>query len=101
MREQLSHLVAMAGRTNVTVQVLPFSIGAHASPSGPFTVFELPEPYPTVAHVETRAGSIYLEADGAARFVHAYDWLQRNALPPDESLACIQERAKHLSHGVA
>ncbi|WP_281904102.1 helix-turn-helix domain-containing protein [Streptomyces olivaceus] len=34
MREQIEHLIAMAGRPNVDIQILRFSAGAHAAGSG-------------------------------------------------------------------
>ncbi|WP_338696329.1 helix-turn-helix transcriptional regulator [Streptomyces sp. Q6] len=40
MRAQLEHLADMSQRPNVTVQVLPFSVGAHPGIQGPFTLFE-------------------------------------------------------------
>ncbi|REE96192.1 helix-turn-helix domain-containing protein [Thermomonospora umbrina] len=94
MGAQLAHLVAMVELPNITIQVLPFSAGAHASPSGPFTVFEMPEPYPDLAYIETQGGSVYLEADGAEKFSRAYDGLQDSALSPEESAAFI---GAHLS----
>ncbi|MFE1949365.1 helix-turn-helix domain-containing protein [Streptomyces sp. NPDC059524] len=40
MRAQLEHLAELAGRPNITLQILPFSIGAHPGIQGPFTLFE-------------------------------------------------------------
>lgn len=97
MREQLAHLGELAQRTNISIQVLPFSAGAHASPEGPFEIFDMPEPYPNVAYVVSRAGSIYVEAEGVERFDRAYDALQMIALPPDESLSVIADIARQTS----
>jgi len=87
---QLEHLSKAMNRPNVTVRILPFVAGAHASPEGPFTIFDMPEPYSDATYVETRGGAVYTEAEGAEIFVRAYDSLQSIALTPDESMAVIR-----------
>jgi transcriptional regulator with XRE-family HTH domain len=89
LRSQLRSLIKAAENPNIDIRVLPFSRGANASPEGPFTIFDMPEPYPDVAYVETRAGAIYVEADGVEGFVQAYDCLHETALTPGESMASI------------
>lgn len=62
MHEQLQHLSAVASLPHVTVQVLPFQIGAHAGIDGPFIIIEFPEPTdPQVVYLEGSAGNLYLE----------------------------------------
>ncbi|MER7205937.1 helix-turn-helix transcriptional regulator [Streptosporangium sp. NPDC000239] len=90
MRAQLEHLFAAVSRPNVTLQVLPFAIGAHAGVDGAFTVFRMPEPYSDVTYVETKAGAVYTEADGAENFVQAYDSLLNAALTPDDSATVVK-----------
>lgn len=90
MRAQLEHLSEIISRPNVTLQVLPFAAGAHASLEGAFTVFRMPEPYSDVTYVETRGGAVYTEADGAESFVQAYDLLLNAALTPDNSATVIR-----------
>ncbi|HEV7934114.1 MAG TPA: helix-turn-helix transcriptional regulator [Actinomadura sp.] len=91
---QLRRLIDAADRPNVEIRVLPFGKGAHASPEGPFTIFDMPEPYPDVAYVETRAGAIYAEADRMEGFARAYDCLLETVLGPDESVALIAAAAE-------
>ncbi|BEK85604.1 helix-turn-helix domain-containing protein [Nocardia seriolae] len=92
--EQLAHLANMADRSNVTVRLLPEAIGAHAAPDGSFKIFDLPDPYPTLACVETPAGVIYVEADGIQRFTAAFDRLREVALSPDDSAAVLREQRR-------
>ncbi|WP_018531358.1 MULTISPECIES: helix-turn-helix transcriptional regulator [unclassified Streptomyces] len=40
MRAQLEHLAELSERAHVTIQVLPFSVGAHPGIQGPFSLFE-------------------------------------------------------------
>ncbi|MEU0482951.1 DUF5753 domain-containing protein [Streptosporangium sp. NPDC006013] len=90
MRAQLEHLAKSMSRPNVTVRVLPFAAGAHASPEGAFTIFDMPEPYSDASYVETRGGAVYTEAEGAEIFARAYDSLRSTALTPDESVTVIR-----------
>ncbi|MEU7471652.1 helix-turn-helix transcriptional regulator [Streptomyces sp. NPDC044984] len=40
MRTQLEHLADLSTRDHITIQILPFSVGAHPGIHGPFTLFE-------------------------------------------------------------
>jgi transcriptional regulator with XRE-family HTH domain len=42
MREQLEHLDELNTRPNLSIQVLPFSLGAHAGMPAPFAIYEFP-----------------------------------------------------------
>jgi transcriptional regulator with XRE-family HTH domain len=44
MRAQLRHLLEMAERPNVTIQVIPFQAGGHAAAGGAFTILRFAEP---------------------------------------------------------
>lgn len=91
MCAQLEHLSEAATRSNVTIRVLPFAAGAHASPEGAFMIFDMPEPYSDVICVETRGGAVYTEvAEGVKNFAQAYDSLRSAALTPDESATVIR-----------
>lgn len=91
MHTQLKHLSEAMTRPNVIIRVLPFAAGAHASPEGSFTIFDMPDPYSNVTCVETRGGAVYTEAEGAESFAQAYDSLQSTALTPDASAAVVCE----------
>ncbi|HVT66702.1 MAG TPA: helix-turn-helix transcriptional regulator [Trebonia sp.] len=98
MRGQLEHLVDMAGRPGLTLQVLPFSCGAHAGHGGPFSILEFPDRTDSeVAFVESVAGYLYLEKDRDVRIrVEAFDRLRAAALAPGASLELIQKVASEL-----
>jgi transcriptional regulator with XRE-family HTH domain len=99
MREQLEHLITQAGRQGVTVQVLPFSTGAHAGHGGPFSILEFPERSDSeVAYVESGAGNLYLEKDREVRArAEAFDRLRAAALSPVASTDLISEAARVLA----
>lgn len=98
MRGQLQHLVEMAERPNVTLQVLPFAKGAHAGVIGAFTIIEFPEATDNdVVYVDSPAGNIYLEKDkDLRRYTLVFDHLRAAALPPDESVPFIEAVAGEL-----
>jgi transcriptional regulator with XRE-family HTH domain len=93
MREQLRYLIDCAEQGKTTLQVVPFSAGAHAGTTGPFVILEFPEPTdPDVVYVETLAGDIYLEAPtDVDRYTLAFARLLAAALHPDESVRLVQQ----------
>lgn len=62
MRDQLRSLLGSAQRPNITLQVLPYTHGAHGSMFGSFVVlgFDAAEDHDLV-YIETSRGSLYLE----------------------------------------
>jgi transcriptional regulator with XRE-family HTH domain len=67
MRRQLSQLVNVPTRPNVSVRVIPFAAGPHkASSSGQFTMLEFAavgtaSPEPTTIYCENLTGALYLD----------------------------------------
>lgn len=91
MREQLRSLLAAARRPNVTILVLPFSVGSHSGLDGPFIILGFPESLaPDVAYVETKAGGNHIESrDSVQRFKLDFDDLKDAAVDPAGSLEFI------------
>ncbi len=98
MRQQLDHLVMIAGLPNMTLQVLPFAIGAHAGMDGSFAILGYEEPAdPDLVFAENAAGGLFLEKDEELRRYHfIFDHLRASALPPDKSVAFVAARVKEL-----
>ncbi|EOD67518.1 helix-turn-helix domain-containing protein [Amycolatopsis vancoresmycina] len=96
MRGQLEHLVKMAGKPKITIQVLPFDRGAHPGVIGPFTVIGFAwSGDPGVAYVEHRAGGFYLEQPHEIEAHEvAFAHLSALALAPDESVTFIERLAE-------
>jgi transcriptional regulator with XRE-family HTH domain len=100
MREQLQHIRQIAtDLPNVTVQVLPFSVGANPGTDGTFAILNFTEDFlPTVIYVEGQLGQIFEdEPDEVKRVKHAFSGLVSLALDPARSLAVIDERIRELS----
>ncbi len=89
MRAQIHHLVVTAELPNVTLQVLPFSAGAHAGMDGTFTILDFPEPTDTdVVYAENATGGLFLEkADELRKYVFIFDHIRAAALRPEESVS--------------
>lgn len=97
MRAQLQHLRELALKSNMAIQVLPMAHDWHHGFSGPFTLFEMPAPYPDVAYAENLAGRAYVEeSDDVERFRHAYDELKSMALNIADSSKLIASAEKEL-----
>jgi len=62
MRAQLRRLIEVAALSAVTLQVVPFSAGAHDGAGGAFTVLRFAEPgVPDVVYIEQLTGAQYLD----------------------------------------
>jgi hypothetical protein len=99
MSSQLKHLVEASHWPNVTLQVLPFSSGAHPALMGPFSILEFPERGdPDVVYFDSWGGPIYLEKDKEVRIcTEAFDRLRAAALSPVDSAALAEQAARELT----
>jgi transcriptional regulator with XRE-family HTH domain len=99
MRAQLRRLIDVAERSNVTLQVLPFTTAAHVQPISPFTILEFPDAAdPTVVYLEHLTGSLFLEtADEVSRYTVVFDHLRAEALGTAPSIDLIARVAAELA----
>src|SRR6201996_7107237 len=62
VREQLAYLAEVAEHPAVTLQILPFSAGAHSAMGGPFTILRFAEPdLADVVYIEQLTSALYLD----------------------------------------
>ncbi len=99
MREQLKRLVELASLPHVTLQVVPFSAGAHAGMDGPFLILGFPEQAdPDVVYVEYSTSGVYLEQpEDVHRYTLIFDHLRAAALKPDDTVELVDRTADRLS----
>ncbi|MGH3390592.1 MAG: helix-turn-helix domain-containing protein [Actinomadura sp.] len=99
MRDQLRHVVDLAERSHINVQVLPFKAGAHPAMEGKFAILDFPETSdPELVYLENHAGSLYLEeTPQIERYTLMFNHLIAKALDPDESRAMIARIADDLA----
>ena len=90
MRAQLDKLIEISRLSNVTIQVIPFALGAHPAVESNFNILELPAPSAGVVFVEGLAGSIYLEKpDELERYHRVFERLQSIALSHSDTIEFI------------
>jgi transcriptional regulator with XRE-family HTH domain len=91
-RAQLDHLAEVAGRPNVTLQVLPFTSAAHVNPITGFRMLDFPDPRdPIVVYIEHLTGALFLEReDEIRRYTVVFDHLRAEALGKSASLDLIR-----------
>lgn len=96
MHDQLEHLTNMAEQPNITVQVLPFSRGAHSGMFGPYLLMSFPRvSAQNLVLTETPTGNLWMEQESeVARYRELFDDARTSALPPTESLGLIRRIAK-------
>jgi transcriptional regulator with XRE-family HTH domain len=95
MRGQLERLLEIAAFRNVTLQVLSFDVGAHASMGTSFELLQFPEPGDTaIVYIEDHTSSQYLEMPAdLERYTLVFDHLRASALSPERSAQFISQVA--------
>lgn len=93
MHAQLSRLLYVSEGPGATLQVLPFSAGAHMAAYGAFSLFDPADPgFPVTASTDRPAGTL-IEDDPAtiAQYTVIFDYLRATALNPADSRSLIAE----------
>ncbi|WP_156095016.1 helix-turn-helix domain-containing protein [Nocardia lijiangensis] len=94
-REQMEHLIALAGLPNVTLQVLPYSAGEHAAAGSSFSILRFAQPeLPDIVYLEHLTSALYLDRrQDLALYLSVMDRLSVQALPPQKSVEKLAEYA--------
>ena len=92
MAEQLQALADAARQPHITLQVIPFSSGAHAGMPGSFVVMDFPDAAdPALVYIDSMAGDLFLEREpDVRRFTITFEHLQATALDPASSAQMIE-----------
>ncbi|MEU6006222.1 helix-turn-helix transcriptional regulator [Streptomyces sp. NPDC047453] len=96
MREQLEHLVEQSRLPHVTVQVIPFDMGAHPGLNGQYAILEFPDTADSsVVYIEGVTSDLYLEkANDVQKYSVMYEHLRAQALNVEQSRQFIADIAK-------
>jgi transcriptional regulator with XRE-family HTH domain len=99
MREQLEHLAEMSHLPHVTVQVLPFGVGAHPGLNGQYAILEFADAADSsVVYLEGVTSDLYLEkAHDVQKYAVMYEHLRAQALNVDQSRQFIADAAKEYA----
>ncbi|MEU8932676.1 helix-turn-helix transcriptional regulator [Streptomyces sp. NPDC048409] len=97
MKGQLGRLLEANESPHITLQVLPFSKGAHAAALGSFVMIGGTEPTLDVVYVDFHTGSLFLEKDKELdRYRLAFEYLRAQALDMEASSSMIERARKEL-----
>ncbi|EMF50992.1 chitinase-promoter-binding protein [Streptomyces bottropensis ATCC 25435] len=96
MREQLEHLVEQSQLPHVTVQVIPFDMGAHPGLNGQYAILEFPDASDSsVVYIEGVTSDLYLEKPAdVQKYSVMYEHLRAQALNVEQSRQLIADIAK-------
>lgn len=99
MTAQLRALLDMTEQPHVTLQVIPFGVGAHPGMPGSFVLIDFPATEdPAVVYNESMAGDLFLEAEAdIRRYEQIFDHLRAMAQSPDDSRALIGALAHEIT----
>jgi transcriptional regulator with XRE-family HTH domain len=99
MRDQLEQLVEHSQLPHVTVQVIPFDMGAHPGLNGQYAILEFPDAADSsVVYIEGVTSDLYLEkANDVQKYSVMYEHLRAQALNPDQSRQFIADIAKEYA----
>jgi hypothetical protein len=91
LRAQLRRLIDFAQSSNISIRVLPISIGAHVGSEGAFRILDLALD-PPVVHIEHPVGATYVETDeGVGIYRKIFGRLERAALTSRQSISLIKK----------
>jgi transcriptional regulator with XRE-family HTH domain len=96
MREQLEHLNALGAEPHITVQVLPYTVGAHPGLSGQFSILSFADsPESRVVYLEGSTSDLYLEKrSDLQQYDVTYAHLQAQSLDPGSTRRFIGDAIK-------
>ncbi|MEU9475493.1 helix-turn-helix transcriptional regulator [Streptomyces sp. NPDC048191] len=99
MREQLEHLIEMSQLPHVTVQVLPFEVGAHPGLNGQYAILEFADAADSsVVYLEGVTSDLYLEkAQDVQKYAVMYEHLRAQSLNVEQSRQFIAKVAKQYA----
>ncbi len=93
MREQLRHLIELAHLPGLTLQVVPFSVGAHDGAGGSFTILRFGEQdVPDIVYIEQLTGAQYLEKRADSdHYLDVVNRLSATSLDPEQTITFLAE----------
>ena len=91
MRGQLERLIEASKLPNVTLQVLPFSVGSHSAEAGAFTILRFPDSdMPDIAYLEQLTSAIYLDKpDEVEQYLEAMERLCIESEKPENTVELL------------
>ncbi|MBR7829587.1 helix-turn-helix domain-containing protein [Actinospica sp. MGRD01-02] len=93
MVPQIEYLIEKADQPNITIQLLPFSVGAHAAEGGAFAMLRFAEQeLPDVVYLEHLTGAQYLDRpEDVEQYARVMDRISVDALTPEDTLHALKQ----------
>ncbi|MGK5447231.1 helix-turn-helix domain-containing protein [Streptomyces radiopugnans] len=87
MRAQIDRLVEVCARSEISLQIMPFSAGPHPGMFGPFQLFRFSYPeLPDIVYTESLTGAVYIdERPEVTTYLEALDRMVTQALPVQDT----------------
>ncbi|MEU8749989.1 helix-turn-helix domain-containing protein [Streptomyces chartreusis] len=98
MVEALAHVIGLARRSRVIVQVLPFDAGAHKAMEGSLKLMDFEDAPPLVYFEGPGTGRLEDDPATVAQLRFTFQLLAASALSPQKSLALIEAVAQDYAH---
>lgn len=91
MRTQIQSLMTWSEQAKITIQAVPFTVGAHPGTAGSFIILGFAEPGEAdVVYMETIGGNLSVDnAEEVGRYATAFDHLRAVALSPSDTRAML------------
>jgi transcriptional regulator with XRE-family HTH domain len=94
MHDQLGHLVELAGKPNVTIQVVPYDARGHSGLLGAFVIADRPDAASIVFIEDVTGGRVAEDAATVAEVALRFDALRSEALPKRASRTFMESVAE-------
>ncbi|MFJ1702850.1 Scr1 family TA system antitoxin-like transcriptional regulator [Kitasatospora sp. NPDC088346] len=98
MANQLDHLLSVAERPNITLQVAPFTLGERTRSGTMFTLVTLPDGARWIYSESIAGGHFVNDPDQLSRRTQVYDRLSADALSTGESVQLIRHAMEGLTN---
>ncbi|WP_371500775.1 Scr1 family TA system antitoxin-like transcriptional regulator [Kitasatospora sp. NBC_00374] len=98
MADQLAHLLAVAERPNITLQVAPFTLGERTRSGMTFKLVTLPDGARWIYSESIAGGHFLNDPNQLSRRTRAYDRLSADALSTGESAQLIRRAMEGLTN---
>ncbi|MEU6522728.1 helix-turn-helix transcriptional regulator [Streptomyces sp. NPDC046924] len=99
MREQLEHVMELSQLPHITVQVLPFEVGAHSGINGQYSILEFADAADSsVVYIEGVTSDLYLEKPhDVQKYTVMYEHLRAQSLNVEQSRQLVESVAKEYA----
>jgi transcriptional regulator with XRE-family HTH domain len=103
MPRQLAHLLELAHRPDITIELIPFEKGSHFGMKGEFTILGFETGPAGVLFLENAQGPdlTVADSDQIASYLEAFDHLRKLALTEPESSAFIEAASEQMKDRTA